>query len=188
MNALMLMPRAAASRRTCLASWSSSEIVVLMMHHHNVPSSGASLPSNWSWLPWPKHPLRAEVSSPRRPLLHRYDRQDHVRGAVAVHVHGVPGLYCPGVPTHGLPCVRVYVELGEVAAGDVQPDPVAGPEQIADRRQGNPAPVLPRRASISSARSKPLRYRARMNRVGRGSGDSRPGSPRWAGRRPAAWP
>ena len=39
MKALMLMPRAAAARRTCFASWSSSEIVVLMMRYHNFSSS-----------------------------------------------------------------------------------------------------------------------------------------------------
>ena len=39
MNALILMPLAAAARRSCLASWSSSEIVVLMMHDHNTLAS-----------------------------------------------------------------------------------------------------------------------------------------------------
>ena len=67
----------------------------------------------------------------------RYDREEDVGRVLLIDEYRVSGDLEASVAAHRLAGIGVDVEAREVAAGDVQPDAVAGLEQVACRGQGN---------------------------------------------------
>jgi hypothetical protein len=95
---------------------------------HSVPTGEHRSTSVVLWQRAAATDLRGLLNSRSPPG--RDQRQDDVRGAPAVVIDGVVGPGHPAMAVQRLAGVGIDVEAGEVAAGDVQADAVAFPEDV----------------------------------------------------------